>query len=344
MAQNIADATGIIDLNKEKHPVLARILNGKSLADVYQLGMSMQDSAAIAGLAAINPVLGKVGTVLLATSSGTDAMLNAVSKGASDEQALTMGILTAGFEMIFEKYELESLLGQGKNFWQAFCKQGLSEAVGEGATEVANILADVAVMAEKSDWRQNINRYLAENPGWDYSKAEKQAFIDALLQVGEASFGGWISGSTMGGGYSVIQNIADNVQKNQQAYNLYGQVQQELVTEALELNPNNAYAQKLQGKLDSDKQLSGAQLRKLVAQNEAVIQKQDTQNATTSQSDKVNQNPTARNVGQLNATVQAANTQVNAAITPEDVTNMLKSKRVDTKTATGITDAIVASL
>ena len=344
VAQNIADATGVIDFDEEKHPVLSRILNGKSLADVYQLGMSMQDSAAIAGLAAINPVLGKVGTVLLATSSGTDAMLNAVSKGASDEQALTMGILTAGFEMIFEKYELESLLGQGKNFWQAFCKQGLSEAVGEGATEVANILADVAVMAEKSDWRQNINRYLAENPGWDYSKAEKQAFIDALLQVGEASFGGWISGSTMGGGYSVIQNIADNVQKNQQAYNLYGQVQQELVTEALELNPNNAYAQKLQGKLDSDKQLSGAQLRKLVAQNEAVIQKQDTQNATTSQSDKVNQNPTARNVGQLNATVQAANTQVNAAITPEDVTNMLKSKRVDTKTATGITDAIVASL
>ena len=246
--------------------------------------------------------------------------------------------------MIFEKYELESLLGQGKNFWQAFCKQGLSEAVGEGATEVANILADVAVMAEKSDWRQNINRYLAENPGWDYSKAEKQAFIDALLQVGEASFGGWISGSTMGGGYSTFQNIVDSIQKNQQAYNLYGQVQQELVTEALELNPNNAYAQKLRGKLDSDKQLSGAQLRKLVAQNEAVIQKQDTQNATTSQIDKVNQNTTDRNVGQQNATVQATNSQANVAVNQADVAESLRSKGVASRKVDALAEAIAARL
>jgi hypothetical protein len=70
------------------------------------------------------------------------------------------------------------------------------------------------------------------------SQAEKQAFIDAALQVGEASFGGWLTGSFMGGGYSKIQNIADSFQKNRQAYNLYAKPQQELVTEALELNPN----------------------------------------------------------------------------------------------------------
>ena len=202
VAQNIVDATGYIDLDEEDHPILSRLLNGKSLADVYQFGMGMLDSAAVAALAAINPVLGKAGVALLATSSGTDAMLDAVSRGASDEQALTMGLLTAGFEMIFEKYELESLLGQGTNVWQALWRQGLSEAVGEGATETANILADIAVMAEKSDWQKNINRYLSENPDWDYRQAEKQAFIDAALQVGEASFGGLISGSAMGSTYA----------------------------------------------------------------------------------------------------------------------------------------------
>ena len=162
----------------------------------------MLDPTAVVTLAAINPAFGKAGVALLATSSGTDAMLDAVSRGASDEQALTMGLLTAGFEMIFEKYELESLLGQGTNVWQALWRQGLSEAVGEGATETANILADIAVMAEKSDWQKNINRYLSENPDWDYRQAEKQAFIDAALQVGEASFGGLISGSAMGSTYA----------------------------------------------------------------------------------------------------------------------------------------------
>lgn len=187
--------------------MLSRVLNGKSLADVYQLGMSMQDSAAIAGLAVINPVLGKVGTVLLSTSSGTDAMLDAVSRGASDEQALTMGILTAGFEMIFEKYELESLLGQGTNVWQVCWRQGLSEWAGEGATEISNILADIAVMAEKSQWSQNISRYLEKHPDWGYNEAAKQAFIDAAVQVGEASFGGLISGSAMGSGYAANTRV-----------------------------------------------------------------------------------------------------------------------------------------
>ena len=76
-------------------------------------------------------------------------------------------------------------------------------------------------MAEKSEWRQNIQRYLDENPDWDYSKAEKEAFIDAALQIGGATLGVGISGGFMGGGYSKIQNIADSFQKNRQTYNLY---------------------------------------------------------------------------------------------------------------------------
>jgi hypothetical protein len=330
VAQDIADATGVIHFDEEQYPTLSRLLNGKSLADVYQLGMSMQDSAAVAALSMVNPVLGKVGAALLGGAAGTQAMLDAVERGASDEQALTMGILTAGFEMLFEKYELDSLLGQGKNFWQAFWRQGLSEAVGESATEAANIFADIAVMAEKSNWRQNIQRYLGENPDWDYRQASKQAFIDAVLQVGEAGLGGWLTGDIMGGGYSKLQNIADNVQKNSQAYNLYGESQQELVTEALELDPDNAYAQKLQLKLDSDKQLSGAQLRKLAAQNEAVIQSAEAQNQTP------------QNVTQPNATTPAAKDQINATVNQEDVAESLKGKGIPSQKIDTVSKAIVA--
>lgn len=233
--------------------------------------MGMQDSAAVAALTVINPVLGKVGAALLGGAAGTQAMLEAVERGATDEQALTMGILTGAFEMLFEKCELDSLLGQGENFWQTFWRQGLSEAVGEGATEAASILADIAVMAEKSDWRQNIQHYLDENPDWDYRQAEQQAFIDAALQVGEAGFGGWLTGSFMGGGYSKIQNIADSFQKNRQTYNLYAKPQQELVPETLELNPNNVYAQKLQTESDAAKQLSNTHPPMLPGHNETTL-------------------------------------------------------------------------
>ena len=38
VAQNIADATGVIDFDEEQHPILSRLLNGKSLADVQDRG------------------------------------------------------------------------------------------------------------------------------------------------------------------------------------------------------------------------------------------------------------------------------------------------------------------
>ncbi len=150
--------------------------------------------------------------------------------------------------------------------------------------------------------------------------------------------------SSAGGGYSAVQNIAANIQKNQQAYDLYGESQQELVREALELNPNNTYAQKLQGKLDSNKQLSGAQLRKLAAQNDSVIQNHDMQNALTDQDDKVDRKTTAGSVGQPNATVQAANNQANTPVTQADVAKSLRSKGVYSKKVDGIAEAIVARL
>lgn len=205
VAQNITDATGVINLDEEKHPYLSRVLNGKGWADVYQFGMNLQDSAAIAGLALIHPALGKAGTVLLGGSAGTQSMLDAVARGATDEQALTMGILSGAFEMIFEKYELDHLLGADTNVCKAIGNQVLSEAIGESATELSNILADTVVMAQNSNFEQNILRYLAENPTWDYNQAKKRAFIDAALQVAEAGVGGGLSGGIMGGGMSFIK-------------------------------------------------------------------------------------------------------------------------------------------
>lgn len=75
--------------------------------------MSMQDSAAIAGLTMINPALGKMGTMLLGGASATQTMLDAVEKGANDEQALAVGTLRGLLEMALAKVKVGELIGGG---------------------------------------------------------------------------------------------------------------------------------------------------------------------------------------------------------------------------------------
>ena len=170
VAQDITDATGVIDLNEEEYPVLSRILNGKSWGDVYKFGMGVQDSAAVAALSVINPVLGKVGSVLLSASSGTQAMLDAVERGGNDEQALTMGMLTGFFDMFFEEFGVKRLLEADDYIVKGLSNQMLSEFVDGGLAEFSNLASDYLIMAKNSNYAEKIQFYLAEHPSWSYEQ------------------------------------------------------------------------------------------------------------------------------------------------------------------------------
>ena len=301
---------------------------GTVAAKAYQLGMGLQDSAAIAGLTIINPALGKMGTMLLGGASATQTMLDAVERGASDEQAIGLGLLSGAFEIFFEKYELDELLdnvkyavkGAGKGaLVKTMARQALSEGVGEGATEIANILADCAVMAEKSNWQMNIEKYITEK-NMTPKEAKKQAFIDAALQVGEAVAGGLISGLVSSGAYTGVQTLTKNA----------------------------GYAKTGATIMDA---VGGVEALMNLANQVAGMSSEDVRNMLTSQIDKVSQNPTARNVGQLYATVQAANNQANAAVNQtntvvkqEDVAKSLRNKGVCSRKVDGLAEAIAARL
>lgn len=266
-AEHYADKYGSINLDPEAHPILSQVLNGKSLGDVYQLGMSMVDSAAVA---ALSPVIGSAGTVLLGGSASSQAILDAVENGATDEQALTMGILSGAFEILFEKYELDHLLGADSNVVKALVNQALTEGIGEGATTIANSVADFIVMAENSGYQRLVAEYI-EN-GLSPEEAARQALLDYAIQVGWDVVGGMLSGSIMGAAASPIENMAN---RNAEAQRIYGSDPGALVSEALEINPENAFAQRMQGRLDNGKNLSGGQLNRLVQQNEKALSAQD---------------------------------------------------------------------
>ena len=272
VAQNIANSTGVIELDTEEHPILSKVLNGKSLGDVYQLGMSMVDSAAVAGISAATG--GSYAVFLLGGSAGTQGMLDAVAAGATDGQALTMGILNGAFEMLFEKVSLDNLLkGDTRNLVQAFFKQGFIEGTEEVSTSFANTIADILVMAENSDYRSKISAYMEQ--GLSEEDATKQALWDAAIQMGWDFVGGMASGGIMGGGASVVNSFQQKQAANAEAQRIYGADPGALIGEALEINPDNAFAQRMQGRLDNGKNLSGRQLNRLVQQNETALRTQD---------------------------------------------------------------------
>ena len=268
VSQNIADATGTIQLDENAHPILSNIFNGKSLGDVYQLGMSMVDSAAVA---LMSPAIGGAGTILLGGSAGTQGMLDAVSKGATDDQAIAMGILNGTFEALFEYVSLEKLLkGDTKNIIKAFLEQGFVEGSEEFNTTLFNTLADICVMAEKSDYQTSINSYMKQ--GHSQQEAERMVLEDIAIGMGWDFIGGAISGGFMGSASAPIQNYQ---YQNAEGNRMYGSDPGALVGEALELNPDNKLANKMQGRLDIGKEVSGRQLYKLGQQNESAIKTLD---------------------------------------------------------------------
>lgn len=70
--------------------------------------------------------------------------------------------------------------------------------------------------------------------------------------------------------------IAGTVSSSIDAGKIYGGDPQALVTESLEIDPNNTHAQRMQARLDSGKNVSGYQINRLVEANESAMYENDT--------------------------------------------------------------------
>lgn len=264
-AQHLADKYGTIQMDEKEHPLLSRIFNGKSWGDVYQLGMSMVDSAAAAGIGQ-GTGLTAAGTALLGGSAGSQGVLDAVERGATDSQALTMGILNATFESLFEYVSLDHLLkGNTKNILKGFLKQGFIEGSEEWNTTLFNTIADVLVMAENSDYKTSVRDYMEQ--GYSEKEAERQAMFDIAVGMGWDFVGGAISGGLMDTGKQIIR---DAKYKSK-----FGKASGDIVAEAQEVAPGTALTQKAQERIDAGKSLTGHQIVNLLQQNEDAIRTGD---------------------------------------------------------------------
>ena len=181
---------------------------------LYQTGMSVADSTAQAALLG-----GTGGAAMLAGGAMTDTVRSVKLSGGSDEQAMTMGIIVGGAELLTEKMgfdRLGELIGGNKgNVVREILGHMASEFGEEAATEIVGIVADGFVMADRSEHQQLIRQYVQE--GMSEQAARKKALLETLGQVGLAGLGGALSGAAMGGGSAALGKAFDAMAQRENA-------------------------------------------------------------------------------------------------------------------------------
>lgn len=202
VTQNIADS------GKDLFTIGDYTFNtGKAGAFLYGTGVSIADNMA---RNLIFAPFGSAGTLtVMAARVAGQSVNEALSRGATEEEAAAYGVSSAIGEVIGEVAPLDHLLGMvnadpktGKEWLKAILKQAELEASGEAITTVWNDLVSAQALGDLSDYNMAKAEYIQQ--GMSEADAEKQATKDALHQVFLDALGGAISGTAMGGGASVV--------------------------------------------------------------------------------------------------------------------------------------------
>lgn len=174
---------------------------------LYNTGMSMADSLATLAIGGATGLHGAA-DVILGGAAASQAITDAYDRGASDSQAMSVGLLYGTAEALFEHISLDKLrmfhtsAAAGKKTAKTLVKDMLKQSFVEGSeevcTDIANVISDAIVMADKSEINQAIAAYQAG--GMSEDEATRKAWLDWLGQTAQDFAGGAISGGVMTGG------------------------------------------------------------------------------------------------------------------------------------------------
>jgi hypothetical protein len=258
----------------------AEIFGQNIAAGAYNIGTSMLDSTAVAGLAALGvPPL--AATSLLGGSAATSAMVDAKDRGVSDEQAVLTGLAAGVAESLFEEVSLEKLLKLkpavgtlGQRVRTTIKNVGLQAAT-EGSEEffttLANTMTDNLINGGLSDFQQNLREYMEQ--GMSEDEARRRAYLDFAGQLALDFGGGAIAGGLMAGGQTAVQTGQRNAAIAQE----YGDIARGAAQERLDTNEGDRLAQDVQNRVSSNRRVGGGAIAELVSRN---VQAQNAQTQT----------------------------------------------------------------
>ena len=243
---------------------------GKVGSFAYNTGMSMADFLFTTAVSGGNQAMS---LAIMGSGAAADATLAAKDRGLDDGEAFALGTIAGLAEVAMEKISLGAWLegDMTEGALRYVLKNALSEGGEEASTSVINLLADVIIAGDKSEWNTAMQAYI------DAGKSPEEAFglvaAENAAQIGLDALGGMLSGSAIGGGtYAGSSVVAGsqygNIAKDKAA-------SKELVSEGIALNPTSQYIQKMQGKVEKGKNLTGMQVRNILAANQEQITNND---------------------------------------------------------------------
>ena len=265
------------------------VLGGKGLGDVYSLGVSAANSLLSAY------TLGGTGTLInFIGQGGASGVDDALSRGATPEQALLYGTIVGAAEGVTEMINADNLLKVGssatlKNYLLKALNQGIGESVEEGASSLIGNIADNIIMQDKSNFHATVKEIMEANPGMKEEEAKKQAWIKMVGDTVFDAMGGFATGvgnAMTVGAASTAWDARNGNQKNIDAVNQYGEHTADLIQEGLQNDQKSEsyklaqkYQKQTQGtEKKSGKAMTGFQIRNLLAANQAEVTKADLQN------------------------------------------------------------------
>ena len=229
-----------------------------------------------------------VGTGLLGMSAGGNARAEMLNLGYSKEQATSYGLMVGVAEASME-YVLGHIpgLSSGDGIFSTLGTKVASKVdnaisrvaitLGDKGVEILQMVAGKAIGAVGGALDEALEEGLqtiiepwlkeaATSVDWDAANVDEVLYSSLLGAI--TSFG-------FSAGETVIDGVSYPARQNAEAKKTYGAAQSELAAEAVALNPNSKFAQKMQTKVESGKDLSGAQLNRLVKQNNTTMTKND---------------------------------------------------------------------
>ena len=245
----------------------------------YQTGMSMGDFLLNTAITGGNQALS---LAIMGTGAAADATISAKDRGLSDNQAFALGTIAGAAEIITEKVSLDALLDKTaltKSAMGYFLKNTLAEGSEEVGSDIINLVADVLISKDKSEWRTSIDAYEAE--GMTEKEAFWRAVRDQAENMGLDFLGGAVSGGVMSGA-----GIAINAGLNEYGARRTGaefqamgdDVVQATIQEGLASDPSTQsykLAVQLQQKLDAGQTITNAEIGRLYQANVQAIDAED---------------------------------------------------------------------
>ena len=252
---------------------------GKVGSYTYQLGMGMADFLFNTAIGGGNEA---VTLAIMGTSAAADTVIASKDRGLEDWQAFTLGTAAGVIEAVTEKIGLDKLFDAaklGKGAVGYILNNIFAEAGEEGLSNIGNLITDLIVAQDKSEWVMSLEAYKAD--GLSNKEAWGKVITDHLISLGLDVLGGAISGGLMGGGGAIVGAVGNTVQ-GKEYKNTYGaDIGSALAGEAVELSPNSGFAQRMQTKAEAGKELSNRQVGKLLQLKETAMRENDVQTIKT---------------------------------------------------------------